>query len=306
MKLTFDSIIELAQRGKRMKLAVASAQDSHVLAAVETAHKIGIADAILVGNRVKIEKLAVENGISLDGLEIINEEEGEKSALKAVEMVHFGEADMYMKGLMETKAFLKTVLDKNVGLRTDRLMSHIAVFDIPGYDRLLSMSDVAFIPYPTLDEKRQIIDNCVGVAKACGVAMPKVAVLSSIETVNPKMPCTIEAAELARMNEEGIIKDCIVDGPLSFDLATAPEAALHKNASGRKIVGDADILIFPDIQAGNITYKCMSHMVNHRSGCILTGTKAPTILTSRSDDMETKVNSIALAAVVAQQNNNNK
>ena len=156
------------------------------------------------------------------------------------------------------------------------------------------------VPYPSLDEKVNIIKNSVEVANACGVVVPKVAVLASVEVVNPKMPCTVEAAELTRMCDEGVIKNCIVDGPLSFDLATNPEAALHKSATARKIVGDADILIFPDIHAGNITYKCMSHMVPHRSGCILAGTLAPTILTSRSDDMETKVNSIALAAVVAQ------
>lgn len=305
MKLTFDSIIELAKQGKRRKVAVGAAQDSHVLSAVSEAYRRGIADVVLVGNRNEIEHLALQYKISLDGLEIINEQEGEKSALRAVEMVHYGEADMYMKGLMETKPFLKTVLDKNVGLRTEKMLSHVAVFDVEGFDRLVLLSDVAFIPYPTLDEKRQIILNSVGVARACGVDVPKVAVLASVENVNPKMQCTVEAAELSRMNDEGLIAGCIVDGPLSFDLAINPEAARHKNATERKIVGDADILVFPDIHAGNITYKCMSHLVNHRSGCILTGTLAPTILTSRSDDMETKVNSIALAAVVAQYQKHN-
>ncbi|MCQ2230121.1 MAG: phosphate butyryltransferase [Bacteroidales bacterium] len=300
MKMTFDTIIGLAQQGPRKKVAVAAAQDTHVLSAVSAAYRLGIADAVLVGNRNQIERLALDNDISLDGLEIVNEQEGIKAAMRAVEMVHYHEADMYMKGLMETKAFLKTVLDKSVGLRTDKMLSHVAVFEVPGYDRLLLLTDVAFVPYPSLEDKVRLIENSVGVAKACGVKTPKVAVLASVETVNQKMPCTVEAAELSRMNDEGLIRDCIVDGPLSFDLATVPSAAMHKNATERKIVGDADILVFPDIQAGNITYKCMSHMVNHRSGCILTGTLAPTILTSRSDDMETKVNSIALAAVVAQ------
>lgn len=286
-------------------LAVGAAQDSHVLSAVSEAYRRGLCDVVLFGNRAQIERMAIQFNISLDGLQIVNESEGEKSAMRAVEMVHYGEADMYMKGQMETKAFLKTVLDKNVGLRTDRLLSHVAVFDVEGFDRLISLTDVAFIPYPTLHEKCQIIENSVRVAKACGVNVPKVAVLSSVETVNPKMQCTVEAAELSRMNDVGLISGCVVDGPLSFDLAINPEAAKHKAATGRKIVGDADILVFPDIQAGNITYKCMSHLVKHRSGCILTGTLAPTILTSRSDDMETKVNSIALAAVVAQYQNNN-
>lgn len=299
MKMTFDSIIALARQGVRKKVAVAAAQDSYVLDAVAQAYARGIADAVLVGDRSKIQQVADEAGVSIEGLDILDEPDDAVAAMRAVKLVHDGEADMLMKGHMDTRSFLRTVLDKNVGLRTDRMLSHLCVFEIPGYDHLLFLSDVAFVPYPTLEEKQHLIENAVAVAHACGVAMPKVAVLSAIETVNPKMPCTVEAAELARRNEEGLIRGCIVDGPLSFDLATVVEAAAHKNATDRKIVGDADILIFPDIQAGNITYKCMSHMVDHRSGCILTGTLAPTILTSRSDDMETKVNSIALAAAVA-------
>ncbi|MCQ2203341.1 MAG: bifunctional enoyl-CoA hydratase/phosphate acetyltransferase [Bacteroidales bacterium] len=297
--MTFDSILDLARQGSRKKVSVAAAQDSYVLEAVSQAYTRGIADAVLVGSRDKIVDMAAQNGISLDGLEILDEPDDAQAALRAVQLVHDGQADMLMKGHMDTRSFLRTVLDKNVGLRTDRMLSHVCVFEIPGYDHLLFLSDVAFVPYPTLEEKQHLIENAVSVAHACGVDLPKVAVLAAIETVNPKMSCTVEAAELARRYDEGLISGCIVDGPLSFDLATVPEAAAHKNATGRKIVGDADVLIFPDIQAGNITYKCMSHMVNHRSGCILTGTLAPTILTSRSDDMETKVNSIALAAVVA-------
>jgi phosphate butyryltransferase len=154
--------------------------------------------------------------------------------------------------------------------------------------------------YPTLEDKVHIINNTVEVAHACGIACPKVAPLAAVEVVNPKMPVTVDAAELTRMNDEGEITGCIVDGPLSLDLAIDKEAAAHKGAEGRKIVGDADILLFPDIHAGNITYKCLVHTADVQNGCILTGTKAPVILTSRSDSFETKVNSIALAAVVAE------
>ena len=162
------------------------------------------------------------------------------------------------------------------------------------------------MPYPTLEDKKCIIEYTVEIAKACGVECPKVAPLAAVEVVNPKMPVTVEAAELTRMNEEGEITGCIVDGPLSLDIALYKEAAEEKGALNRKVAGDADILVFPDIHAGNLVYKSIVHMVNCQNGNILTGTKAPVILTSRSDDCETKVNSIALAAVVAEELNKNK
>ena len=202
-----------------------------------------------------------------------------------------------MKGLIDTKGFLKSVLDKEVGLRTGKPLSHVALFEIEGYEKMFYLTDVAFIPYPTLEDKVGIINNTIEVAHACGIECPKV--------VNPKMPATVEAAELTKMNEEGKITGCIVDGPLSMDLAIDPEAARHKGATNRKIVGDADILLFPDIHAGNLVYKTLVHTANVKNGCILTGTKAPVILTSRSDTFETKVNSIALAAIVAEAMANN-
>ena len=214
-------------------------------------------------------------------------------------MAHDGVVDMYMKGLVDTKNFLKSVLDKEVGLRTGNPLSHVAVFEVPGIPQLLFLTDVAFITYPTLEDKIHIINNTVPVAKACGVECPKVAPLAAVEVVNPKMPVTVDAAELTRMNEAGEITGCIVDGPLSLDLAIDPEAAKHKGATERKIQGDADILLFSDIHAGNNVYKAIVHMTKAENGCILTGTKVPVILTSRSDTFETKVNSIALAAVVA-------
>ncbi len=207
---------------------------------------------------------------------------------------------MYMKGLLDTKTFLKSVLDKEVGLRTGQPLSHVCVFEVPGIDRLLFLTDVAFMPYPTLEDKVTIINYTVEVAKACGVDCPKVAPLAAVEVVNPKMPVTVDAAELTKMNEEGRIKDCIVDGPLSLDIALYKEAAEEKGALDRKIAGDADILLFPDIHAGNLVYKAIVHMVDVKNGNILTGTKAPVILTSRSDTCEVKVNSIALAALAAE------
>ena len=212
-----------------------------------------------------------------------------------------------MKGLLDTKTFLKSVLDKEVGLRTGNTLSHVAVFEVKGIEQLLFLTDVAFMTYPTLEDKVHIINNTLPVCKACGVEEPKVAPLAAVEVVNPKMPVTVEAGELTKMCEEGKITGCVVDGPLSLDLAIDHEAAKHKGATDRKIQGDADVLLFPDIHAGNLVYKAIVHMVNGvKNGCILTGTKVPVILTSRSDTFETKVNSIALAAVVAEEMSKNK
>ncbi len=297
--MKFDDIIAKVQECGKKTVAVAAAQDSAVLEAVREAKKRGIADAILVGDEPKIREIAASLEMDLTDYEIIHEPDMAQAALTAVKLAHDGKVDMYMKGLVDTKNFLKSVLDKEVGLRTGNPLSHVAVFDIPSIDHLLFLTDVAFMTYPTLEDKVNIINNTVPVCKACGVDMPKVAPLAAVEVVNPKMPATVEAAELMKMNEEGQITDCIVDGPLSLDLAIDPEAALHKGATDRKIQGDADVLLFPDIHAGNLVYKAIVHMTDMKNGCILTGTKVPVILTSRSDSFETKVNSIALAAVVA-------
>lgn len=303
----FDSIISKINECDIKTVSVAVAQDSAVLEAVKAAKERNIANAILVGDAAKIQEVADSIGMDLTGYEIIDEPDMIQASLKAVNLVHEGKADMYMKGLIDTKNFLKSVLDKEVGLRTGSPLSHVCVFEVPGISQLLFLTDVAFMTYPTLEDKVSIIGNTLPVARACGVECPKVAPLAAVEVVNPKMPATVEAAELTKMNEEGQITGCVVDGPLSLDLAIDPEAAKHKGATDRKIQGDADILLFPDIHAGNLVYKAIVHMVpGVKNGCILTGTKVPVILTSRSDTFETKVNSIALAAVVAEEMNKNK
>ncbi len=296
----FDALLEQVKSCSMKKLAVAVAEDDAVLGAVEEAKKRKIADAILVGDEDKIRSIAAEINMDVDQFEIIDVKDHTEAALTAVKLVHDGKADMYMKGLIDTKGFLKSVLDKEVGLRTGKPLSHVCLFEIEGYEKMFFLTDVAFIPYPTLEDKVGIINNTVEVAHACGVECPKVAPLAAVEVVNPKMPATVEAAELTKMNEEGKITGCIVDGPLSMDLAIDPEAARHKGATGRKIVGDADILLFPDIHAGNLVYKTLVHTAHVKNGNVLTGTKAPVILTSRSDDLETKVNSITVAAIVAE------
>ena len=300
MLTNFDDLISQVKQCGKKTLAVAAAEDDAVLEAVDAAKKQGIADAVLVGDEAKIREIAAGLNIDLAGYRIINEPDKVKASLTAVKLAHDGDVDMYMKGLLDTKTFLKSILDKEVGLRTGKPLSHVAVFEVKGIKQLLFLTDVAFMTYPTLEDKVHIIENTVAVAHACGLPCPKVAPLAAVEVVNPKMPVTVEAAELTKMNEEGKITGCIVDGPLSMDIAIDPEAAAHKGASNRKIAGDADILLFPDIHAGNLVYKTLVHTAECKNGCILTGTKVPAILTSRSDTFQTKVNSIALAAVVAQ------
>lgn len=300
MSKTFDELISRVTEIPMKKVSVAVAQDSAVLEAVRAAKDRKIADAILVGNEAKIKDVAKASGINIDDFELVHVEDDIEASLTAVKLVHDGKADMYMKGLIDTKNFLRSVLDKEVGLRTGKALSHVCVFDVEGIDHLLFLTDVAFIPYPTLEDKVSIINNTLEITKACGIECPKVAPLAAVEVVNPKMPVTVEAAELTQMNKDGKITGCIVDGPLSLDLAIDAEAAKHKGATDRQIQGDADILLFPDIHAGNLVYKAMVHTANLKNGNILTGTKAPVILTSRSDSMEVKVNSLALGAVVAE------
>ena len=301
MAKNFQELLSKLSSCGRKTLSVACAQDTAVLEAVKEAHDLGIIDAVLVGDEAKIREIANEIKMDCSQFTIINEPDSDKAPLTAVQLVHDGKADMYMKGILPTKNFLKSVLNKEVGLRTGKPLSHVCVFEVPGIDRLLFLSDVAFIPYPTLEDKKHIIEYDVDVANACGVENLKVAPLAAVEVVNPKMPCTVDADELRKANEAGEIKGCVVDGPLSLDIALYPAAAKEKGAEDRPAAGKADILLFPDIHAGNLVYKTMVHMVpGLKNGNVLVGTAAPVILTSRSDSKETKVYSIALAALLAE------
>lgn len=298
MSRNFNDLLSKLKVGKRKKLSVAVAQDEPVLEAVKAAKERGIADAILVGNKEEIEKIATKIDMDLSDFEIIHEEDIKKAALKAIELVSSGVADMVMKGLVDTATFLRSVLNKEVGLRTGNLMSHVAVFEIEGIDRLILLTDAAFNTYPDLKQKVQIINNSVMVAKSCGIENIKVAPICAVEVVNPDMPATVDAALLSKMSDRGQIKGCIVDGPLALDNALSEEAAHHKGITG-SVAGRADILLLPNIDVANVMYKTLTYTSNTKNGGILVGASAPVILTSRTDSFETKVNSIALAALVS-------
>lgn len=295
---TFDEVISKVKSQSMKKVAVAVAQDEPVLEAIRDAKKNGIADAILVGDKEEIIKIAENIGMDISGYEIIDEKDINKASIETVKLVSSGKADMMMKGLVDTATFLRAVLNKEVGLRTGKQMSHIAVFEVPGYDRLLFVTDAAFNMYPELKEKIDIVKNAVEVAHALENEVPKVAPICAVEVVNPSMPATLDAANLSKMNERGQIKGCIIDGPLALDNALSKEAAAHKKISG-PVAGEADILLMANIEAGNAVYKCLTYTTESKNGGLLMGAAAPVIVTSRADSPETKMNSIALASLVA-------
>ena len=299
MSKNFDDLLKRVNSCAKKKVAVAVAQDEPVLEAIKAAKEKEIADAVLVGDLEKIKEIANKIDMDLSQFEIVDEKNVNKAALEAIRLVSSGEADMVMKGLVDTATFLRSVLNKEVGLRTGKTMSHVAVFEIEGFDRLIFLTDAAFNTYPDLKAKVQIIENSVYVAHACGLECPKVAAIGAVEVVNPDMPATVDAALLAKMSDRGQIKGCVVDGPLALDNAWSEEAAHHKGVKG-EVAGKADIIMLPNIETGNVMYKTLTYASNSRNGGLLVGTSAPVILTSRADSFETKVNSIALAAVVAE------
>lgn len=296
---TFKSLIEAVQKKEPKVISVAAAEDRDVLSAVNRAYKYGLIKAVLVGDTRGIKAAAREVGMDIMNFEIIDIPDKEKACLKAVELVNKGKVFLPMKGFVDTSVILKAVLDKEIGLKTGSLLSHVGVLGVKGFDRLFVVSDSAMNIAPTLSDKVEIINNAVKVANAIGNKMPKVAVLCAAEKVSPKMPATVDAEELTKMNERGEITGCLVKGPLALDNAISPEAAKHKGIS-HPVAGNADVLITPDIEAGNILNKSMEYFGYAEKAGIIMGAKTPIILTSRASSDESKLNSIALGVLVAQ------
>ncbi|WP_304222037.1 bifunctional enoyl-CoA hydratase/phosphate acetyltransferase [Gracilinema caldarium] len=300
------SIAELIQKAKslsaengRVQIAVAAAQDEEVLVAVEAARKDGFADAVLIGNTGQIESIARAKNIDLSFYKLVDEPDIVRSAALAVDYVRQGKAAFVMKGILDTSVLLKAVLNKETGLNAGRLVSHVGVAESANYHKLFLMTDAAINIAPTLQEKMDIIRNAVDCARALGIEMPKVALLAAVEKVNSdKMPCTVDAAILTQMNRRGQIKDCIVDGPLALDNAISAESARIKKIES-PVAGDADILVAPDIEAGNILYKAVIDLGGAKGAGLVMGAGAPVVLTSRADSAETKHASIALAVLVS-------
>ncbi|MGC8819731.1 MAG: bifunctional enoyl-CoA hydratase/phosphate acetyltransferase [Fervidobacterium sp.] len=293
MLRSLDDIIELA-KGRGKVIAIAGAEDKEAIKAVKEASELGVS-AILFGKKEIIEKNLEEIGVEFPIVDCSTEEEASKQAIKSVVE---GKAHIVMKGLVKTSTFLKAVLDKEYGLRTERLLSHVAVVEVPGLNRLIFITDGGMVIRPTLEQKVQIIQNAIDVARRLGYEMPKVGVIAAVETVNPDMPETLEAALLAKMNERGQIKNCKIDGPLGIDNALSIYAAEVKGVKG-EVAGHADILVVPDIHSGNFLGKSAVYFANGRIAGIIAGAKVPVIVISRADTSDSKFASIALAIAIS-------
>lgn len=293
---SFDDVLNRARSLEKKILAVAKAENLEVLEAVEAARKLGISDAILVGEKVKILPLMEEAGLKVEDYEIFDVEGMQEAAMEAVKLVSSGKADMLMKGLVDTGTLLKEVLNKEYGLRKSPVLSHVAVFEVDTYHKLLVVTDAAMNIAPNIDQKIAIIENALIVDRAIGKEVSKVAVLAANEKVNEKMPATVEADEIVNRGVEG----AILAGPFALDNAISKESARIKGLTS-PVAGDADILLAPDIEAGNILYKALGFLANSRGAGTIVGARRPIILTSRADDEDSKMNSIALAALIAEE-----
>ena len=301
MLKTFDEVLNKAKDYGPKKMAVASAEAEDVLKAVEAARKEGLADSILVGDKKEIIQIANEMDIDPTNYEIIDRLDKTEATRCAVELVRNKKASILMKGMIGTARILKAILDKEIGLRTNRILSHVYTLQIEGYDRLLTMTDGAMSISPDLKQKAQIIQNAIYYAHSMGIEKPKVAVVAALELVNPDMPATIDAACLAKMSERGQIVGGIVDGPLGFDNAISKEAAKHKGIESQ-VSGEVDIVLVPNIESGNIFAKGLVYLANAVPAGLLLGAKAPVVLVSRSDSAESKLYSIALGVLMSEMN----
>jgi len=292
-------MLETVQAKPRKRLAAAYANDAHTIEAVHDAMAKGIIDATLVGDEKVIKAACRDLGIDPAGFTLVHEPVDGKAAAKAVALVRSGECQILMKGLVSTDKYMRAILDKEAGLMDPgAILSHVSVIEHPRYPKLLVCGDVAVLPYPDLKEKIAILNYCVGVAQALGVARPKVALIAATEQVLPKVQSTVDAAVIAKMAERGQIKGAFVDGPMALDVAIDPESARTKGIAG-DVAGDADCLVFPNIDAGNVFYKTSTKLAGCEVAAMVAGAQAPCILSSRGDSVLTKLYSITLAALTA-------
>ena len=292
-----EEILNLSKAKEKKIIAVAAAHDKEVLEAVSEAVRLGIVDAILVGDEAKIISIAEVESICIESIEIINEGDVMKAAAKAVELVTSRRAHFLMKGMMNTSDLLKAVLNKETGLKKEELLSHVMVYDVPSYHKLILLTDGGMVSYPELKDKVHIINNAVKVAKALEIDNPKVAPICAVEVVNPSMQATIDASVLSQMNKRGQIKGCLIDGPLALDNAISKEAAEHKGIIS-EVAGDADILLVPNIESGNFLGKSLTYFARAENAGVIMGAKCPVVLVSRADSAKSKLYSIALGALL--------
>ena len=297
----FDELIQLVKQanvkeGGKRKVAVMCADDEEVLAALVEARDSGVADSILVGNKPNILKIAEASKLDIFGMEIIHETEVAKVGEICTQLVNSDKASVMMKGLVSSSDYMRAILNKEKGLRSGRLLSHVALFDLPTYHKFLTVTDAAVNIRPTLEEKVGMIQNAAQVLNSLGVKKPKIAAICAVETVNPeKMPATLDAQKLSQMAKAGKLGEVLVDGPFALDVAVSKHAAKVKKLDNLEVAGDADIILADDIESGNMIYKALCNFGQGRSAAIVAGAKAPLVLTSRSDTHESKYLSIVLA-----------
>ncbi|MBQ5831542.1 MAG: phosphate butyryltransferase [Alistipes sp.] len=295
-----DEIVAAAVARGRKRLAVAYGQDTHTIEAVYNAWKEGLVEATLFGDKATIEEACTELGIDSSVFNIVHEPSDVTCVKLAVQAVVNGQADVLMKGLVSTDKYMRGILNKEAGLFPPKgVLSHVAVIEMKGREKLLSVSDVAVIPAPDFKQKQKLIGYLAQTAKILGVETPKVACISASEQVLPSVPSSTEGAILAKMGDRGQLGKVIVDGPLSLDVALYKEVAEHKKVTGSSVAGDPDCLLFPNIESANVFFKAATHIGGSELAAMVMGTKVPCVLTSRGDTALTKKYSIALACLAA-------
>jgi phosphate butyryltransferase len=296
---SMKELVQQAQKMETKRLVVAVANDEPVLEAVIMAKDENLIFPILVGDEALIKETFKEIGYSHQGFDIIDVKDPVLACEIAVKLVSSGQADILMKGYVDTAIILRAALDREYGLRTPNRLSHASLMEIPTYHKLLMMSDGAMNIDPDVDIKQEIIENGVEILHAIGIETPKVGCIAAIEKVNPKMPATLDAQELILRNQNQQIKGCVIGGPFALDNAINQEAAHHKGIKD-PMAGDVDFVMMPQIESGNVFYKSMMFLANAKSASVIAGAKRPIVLTSRADTKESKFYSIALAVMVAE------
>jgi len=292
-----SELIAVAKSKTTRRVVVAAAADEPVLLALQEAMRQKIVVPVLVGNTEEIKRIANKIELNLDGIDIIEEQNPNIAAVKAVEQIRLGNADVLMKGLVGSGPFLKAVLDGEKGLRKSKTLSHVAFFESPYYHKLIGLTDAALNVEPEFADKVAILNNGVEAFRKLGIDTPKVAIIGAVETVNPKMKPSTDAALMTMMNKRNQITNCIVDGPLALDNAVSAEAAHHKGIES-PVAGDVDLILTPDIYSANIMYKTLNFMGGSFSAAVIMGAKVPVVLTSRSDSDKSKFMSIVVAAAM--------
>lgn len=297
---SFEAMIEAAQKAGPVQIAVAAAHDPEVLRAVGQAQAEGMVQATLVGDWPAIEAYAAQTGVVLGDATIVHEPDARSAARVVVDMARDGQAGVVVKGQIKTAELLGVALNRDVGIRGRGLLTHVALFELPGMDRLIYLSDSGVVVYPDVYQKLEIINNVVAVARLFGVTEPKVAILAASDTVHPKIPASIDALALAKMADQGWVEGAVVDGPLGLEVAISPRAA-QLEESDSPIAGLADVLIVPNVEAGNIVAKGLLYFAHARMAGLVVGARVPIIISSRADSAETRYLSLAMAVIVARE-----